>query len=281
MIPYNKYLYTFPIPVLDRKGADDSLAHGMGRKKAVAYASVKEVIESGVLVQYDTNHKGRDYDTAEFAAPIEINNERHICYVTIKRGKYNRYYLHEVWTEKNLANVGSNAVQGQPSQVQGVANILQNIIFTSETSSKVVDDNGAPKVVYHGTPNQFNIFNRELIGSSTDRGIWGRGFYFTSNKAEAERYTKRGDATGEVKEVFLNIRKPLAIKAEQGDAGKEYIQSLYRKYVTDEIFEDPQTTDAKLAEATQKVTDELVEAGYDGVVSKSIEQSQGTPHFLP
>ena len=121
-------------------------------------------------------------------------------------------------------------------------------------------------VVYHGTPNQFNTFNRELIGSSTDRGIWGRGFYFTSNKAEAERYTKRGDATGEVKEVFLNIRKPLAIKAEQGDAGKEYIQSLYRKHVTDEIFEDPRTTDAKLAEATQKVTDELVENGYDGVV---------------
>ncbi len=93
--------------ILDRKGADDSLAHGMGRKKAVAYASVKEVIESGVLVQYDTNHKGRDYDTAVFAAPIEINNERHICYVTIKRGKYNRYYLHEVWTEKNRL-IGQN-----------------------------------------------------------------------------------------------------------------------------------------------------------------------------
>lgn len=263
--------------ILDRKGADDSLAHGMGRKKAVAYASVKEVIESGVLVQYDTNHKGRDYDTAVFAAPIEINNERHICYVTIKRGKYNRYYLHEVWTEKNLANVGSNAVQGQPSQVQGVANILQNIIFTSETSSKVVDDNGVPKVVYHGTPNQFNTFNRELIGSSTDRGIWGRGFYFTSNKAEAERYTKRGDATGEVKEVFLNIRKPLAIKAEQGDAGKEYIQGLYRKHVTDEIFEDPRTTDAKLAEATQKVTDELVENGYDGVV---VTYKDGTKEYV-
>ena len=34
------------------------------------------------------------------------------------------------------------------------AKILKNIIFTSETSSKVVDDNGVPKVVYHGTPNQ-------------------------------------------------------------------------------------------------------------------------------
>ena len=143
--------------------------------------------------------------------------------------------------------------------------------------SKVLDANGGPMVVYHGTPNQFNTFNRELIGSSTDRGIWGRGFYFTSNKAEAERYTKRGDATGKVKEVFLNIRKPLVIKAEQGDAGKEYIQSLYRKHVTDEIFEDPRTTDAKLAEATQKVTDELVENGYDGVV---VTYKDGTQEYV-
>ena len=33
--------------ILDRGGADDSLAHGMGRNKAIAYGAVKEVIEKG------------------------------------------------------------------------------------------------------------------------------------------------------------------------------------------------------------------------------------------
>ena len=70
---------------LDRKGADDSLAHGMGRLKAIAYAAVIYVIENGILVHYDFNHKGRGYNSAVLAAPIMINVERFICYVTITR----------------------------------------------------------------------------------------------------------------------------------------------------------------------------------------------------
>ena len=42
---------------------------------------------------------------------------------------------------KNLTNVGSNAVQGQPSRLQGVANVLQNVLSAKE-SSKIVDENG-------------------------------------------------------------------------------------------------------------------------------------------
>lgn len=34
--------------ILERNGADDRLAYGMGRKKAIAYAAIKRVIEKGV-----------------------------------------------------------------------------------------------------------------------------------------------------------------------------------------------------------------------------------------
>jgi hypothetical protein len=144
--------------VLDRRGADDSLAHGMGRNKAVAYGAVKEVIEKGILIDYHENHKNRGYDSAVVVAPIEIKGERYFCYVTITRmNGTNRYYLHEVWTQKNLTNVGSNAVQGQPSHLQGTAKILQNILNASDDVSKVVDENGEPKEVWHG--GQFAMSN--------------------------------------------------------------------------------------------------------------------------
>jgi hypothetical protein len=52
----------------------------------------------------------------------------------------NRFYLHEVIEQKNLTNVGSNAVQGQPSHLQGTANILQNILNASDDVSKVIDE---------------------------------------------------------------------------------------------------------------------------------------------
>jgi hypothetical protein len=97
------------------------------------------VIEKGVLIDYDVNHKGRGYDSAVIVAPIDIMGERHFCYVTITRkNNTNRFYLHEVWTEKNLTNVGSNAVQGQPSRLQGFANILQNIVSAKESQDSCI-----------------------------------------------------------------------------------------------------------------------------------------------
>ena len=49
-----------------------------------------------------------------------------------------------------------------------------------QNASKVVDENGEPRVVYHGTYGDFTVFDKAKIGSATDYGIWGRGFYFTN-----------------------------------------------------------------------------------------------------
>lgn len=106
---------------------------GVLQKKSDSELSLFMVIENGILIDYHENHKGRGYDTAVISAPVGIKGERYICYVTITRAKgSNRFYLHEVWTEKNLTSAGSNAVQGQPSHLQGTAKVLQNIVTAKE-----------------------------------------------------------------------------------------------------------------------------------------------------
>ncbi len=88
--------------ILDRKGVSDSLAHGIGRLKAVAYAAVDQVIEKGVIIDYDINHKNKGYNSVILAAPISIKEERYICEVALILGKeQNRFYLHEVRHKKN------------------------------------------------------------------------------------------------------------------------------------------------------------------------------------
>ena len=166
--------------ILDKNGADDSLSHGMGRLKAIAYAGVKDVIEGGILIDYDVNHKGRGYDSAVVAAPIDISGNRYICYVVITRKKGNsRFYLHEVWTIKNLTEVRSNAAQRQPSQLQGTAKILQDIVTANENSSKIVDENGEPRVVYHSGAKDINIFSQPRIRQDGNRTtILGKRFLF-------------------------------------------------------------------------------------------------------
>lgn len=54
--------------------------------------------------------------------------------------------------------------------------------------SKVVDENGDPLVVYHGTASDFDSFNPETIGTKTDDGWLGKGFYFTSDPSAADAY---------------------------------------------------------------------------------------------
>lgn len=69
--------------------------------------------------------------------------------------------------------------------------------------SQVVDDNGYPLVVYHGTENEFNEFKSEYMGQTGT--ALGQGFYFTSNEDDAHGF---GNI---VKAFYLNIRKPLSL----------------------------------------------------------------------
>ncbi len=67
--------------------------------------------------------------------------------------------------------------------------------------SKVVDNNGEPLVMYHGTDEQFVEFNIKFFGK-TDEGDRGRGFYFAPHVDTASRYGNN------VMPVYLNIKTP-------------------------------------------------------------------------
>ena len=135
--------------ILDKKGADDSLAHGMGRLKAIAYAAVKDVIECGVLIDYDINHKERGYNSFIVVAPISIAKKRFVCCVVIRRNLLeNKFYLHEVIKKEELLSEGSNTAQKQPQRLKVFAKILQNILSAKDLTIKCnLDENGESVIV--------------------------------------------------------------------------------------------------------------------------------------
>lgn len=82
---------------INDKGVDSSIAHGMGRAKAIAFASVPAVIEKGRQIDFVKNWKGRNYDSYVFAAPIQIGAQKAFVGVVVTKSETdNRYYLHEV-----------------------------------------------------------------------------------------------------------------------------------------------------------------------------------------
>ncbi|MBE7062485.1 MAG: hypothetical protein E7390_01675 [Ruminococcaceae bacterium] len=75
-------------------------------------------------------------------------------------------------------------------------------------NSKVVNEDGTPKVVYHGTSKGghtvFDAWGRGKFG------LFGIGIYMTENREVAEGYTKKGKGTTpQVYELYANIINPL------------------------------------------------------------------------
>lgn len=72
--------------------------------------------------------------------------------------------------------------------------------------SKVVDDEGRPLVVYHGTPSDFEAFDKDKIQARFDDSI---GFHFSDRQSEADYYGQGGA----VLPVYLKVENPLEVEA--------------------------------------------------------------------
>lgn len=70
--------------------------------------------------------------------------------------------------------------------------------------SVIRNSDGTPKVTYHGSPESFDKFNKEFIGSGED--AYGIGLYFTDRADWAQGYT---GTNGNIMPVYLKITKPI------------------------------------------------------------------------
>lgn len=87
---------------LDRRGAKSSLAHGIGRNKAIAFKAVPDVIRNGKIIDFQADWKGRGYDTVVIAAPVVIKGETfYEGAILIRENRGTSFYLHEVTALEN------------------------------------------------------------------------------------------------------------------------------------------------------------------------------------
>lgn len=248
---------------LNKRSVKDSISHGLGRNKAVAFTSVPEVITDGVIIDRQTNWKGRGYDSYTIAAPISIGGDGYTCVVVVIEGHSigkRSFYLHEVALQKNLQDAYFKTdTKAEPHQGD-IANVLRKIITTKENSSKVVNENGEPMVVYHGTRDKsnFSVFDYNKAGVGNDWGLFSRGFYFSPNVRTADGY--RG-IDGNRYDVFLNLQNPLYVndfnsKTELAD----YLD------ISDSILFDQSIGYTVSYGFGGTMTSAVIEKGHDGVI---------------
>ena len=137
--------------------------------------------------------------------------------------------------------------------------------------SPVVDADGKPLVMYHGTNGDFNAFDPEKIGGNF--GVDEEGFFFTSSKIGASRYadpasellaagindpTKQEPRTGaNVIPVYLSVQNPLTLAA--------YNSAFYTNTAV-EIDEQGISLTDYFDDNRRSIMDFAKKGGYDGVV---------------
>ena len=127
------------------------------------------------------------------------------------------------------------------------------------SDSKVVDADGNPMVLYHGTTSDIQEFDPEAPGKF-DAGWLGRGSYFTSNPDTASYYASYrlpGAAGPNVVPVYVSLQNPLILsRTEKRSKSQEMALALGVSI---------SGMNANEQEA-RMLRDAAIEQGYDGVI---------------
>lgn len=123
-------------------------------------------------------------------------------------------------------------------------------------SSVVVDDAGIPMVVYHGTVNDFNVFDSSKVTYS----MWnGFGNWFTTDRKYAEVFSKGIKKVGRVIEAYLSIQSPLVYDGDDKDNGFNRMIKEFEEVTGKKTYEATPEDAATFREYIQSL-------GFDGVL---------------
>ena len=146
--------------------------------------------------------------------------------------------------------------------------------------SKVVDEQGRPLVVYHGTSAEFSVFDITKVGESTrNKGIFGYGFYSSNKEKIASSYRRtKGDllpeGQGYIMPLYYKLENPFMwFQGGRFKEAKESIEIAKKLGFPKERIQDDGDGFIKLLPLTkdeqiEKFTQSLKDNGYDGVIFK-------------
>jgi hypothetical protein len=151
---------------------------------------------------------------------------------------------------------------------------------TPNKASKVLDTNGEPMVVYHGTGTEFYVFDKKKANDAEGRSFGvgtGKGvFAFTTDKDIAGIWANRASSRSEhgvmhdnpnTMAVFLNIRNPIT---------RDHFGEMLDKKFEGYQFRIPKYRDRFIAE----IYKELKSSKVDGIISDFGEITAFNPNQI-
>lgn len=257
---------------LGRSGIDkmnSGLARGKtgnNRLHALAFANVGKLFGNSELLEAEPPRDGdsniKQY--LKFYAPLYMDGRFYVVKITARE----LYSGNKLYSLEGLDIIEESEYRGQPrgskensisaDYSDSVKNFVKKIREVKGNVSKVVDENGEPKVVYHGTPkfDRFSIFKK---GSG---GYLGPAIYFTNLKTYAQKYENKWGDGGNLYDVFISLKRPLIVKSV--NPAKEILKTIYGKDSVYDRRSQKQSYDTKILSSAY--IKKLQSKGYDGVI---------------
>ena len=262
---------------------------------------IRDIIEKSVLLEshgIDPKKSDNSLLMHSFYAIADIGNGQEVLKLYVEEmfdpnsdDTNKRAYQLQTIEKQQLAVTGSGkplSVSMQTVAVKSVADLFELVKqndknFSPKPASKVVNPGGTPKVMYHGTQNDFYVFDENRIGQgATLFASQGYGFYFTESKQSAPIMPRE-----RVVESFLNVKNPFKFvdknNLDVNKALSEFAEKTgksfdIKEYENFSAFE--KRTGAVLSRIVRNngkaFSDFLKEKGYDGVIYTSYDYENNT-----
>lgn len=133
-----------------------------------------------------------------------------------------------------------------------------------ENASKVVDENGEPMVVYHGSGMTFTVFDKQKSDKNNELGA---GFYFTDNPDVADLYTRSGFSDNEERYV-RRAREIFNQKGSERGLANEYESVEYFDFAEDHL-------------ENYEFLDESVETDYEEAFEQAYDEMFSQKNVMP
>jgi len=199
---------------------------------------------------------------------------------------------------------------------KNVGNILEDAVDTATSAfkrwfgdSKVVDSNGNPIVVYHGTTADFSEFSKAELGKSTMVASAKKGFFFGGSSEIAERFAQISNRSKSLTAdqsyanflAYVEDKKQKLLAAEKTNnetetkAAKEELAGAEEAFVTfSEMrqnimpvylsLQNPLVVDQKgksfRDEPYASIIDRAIKGGHDGVIIKNTYDGKRAPSLF-
>ncbi len=207
---------------LNNNGAKKAVSTSADPAKHTVLAKVQDAIRHAEYSRWDFDSKGRE-GMAHHKLIMPVSVDGVPLYVVFNvREDNNGRRLHNLVTldrkEEALAvSPREMTREGQRStsaNTKAPGDFVRRALnrVNPDTVSKVTDGNGEPLVLYHGTAEQFTIFDQSRPGRSTGHTTAPLGVFLTNDgtlaKAYAEKATDGMPGLANVMPLFASIKNP-------------------------------------------------------------------------